>query len=334
MTAATGPMRARRNLRRIGGLPRLVVQRVLLGVLTLLISSILIFAATQALPGNTALSILGQGAVPSQVAMLKQELGLNKPVVQQYLDWIGGVIHGDLGRSLATGQPVAQMLSSRLVNSGFLMLLAAILCLWIPVMIGVISAWRRDGVIDHILSIFVLTTAALPEFVIAIGLVSIFAVNVFHIFPGVAIIDASGPWHDPTALVLPVLTLAIAITPHTARIVRASMVEVLESDYVEMARLKGVPDRVLLRRHAFKNAIAPGIQTLALTLAYLAGGIVVVEYVFNYPGIGSAFVSAVETHDVPVVQAIAILIAALYVALNIIADISTILVTPRLRTPR
>jgi peptide/nickel transport system permease protein len=178
-----------------------------------------------------------------------------------------------------------------------------------------------------------LAVAALPEFVVAIGLVVLFGTTVWTILPAVSLIPPQdGPWLHYRELVLPVITLVIAVTPYIARIMRASMIEVLESDYVEMARLKGMSERVVLWRHAVPNGLAPTFQVTALNLAYLAGGIVVVETVFNYPGIGLGLVDAVQSRDIPVVQALALLIAALYVVLNLLADLATILVSPRLRT--
>ena len=305
----------------------------MLGVVTLFVASLVIFAATQALPSDPARAILGRSATAESVAELREQLGLNRPVVEQYTDWIWGVLRGDLGNSLAAGAPVTDVLGQRIVNSGFLMLVAALLSVPLGVFIGAVTARRRDGPLDHTMSIVTLALAALPEFVVAIALVVLFATTVFQWLPGVALIDPGlGPWHYPKELVLPVVTLIIAVTPYTARIMRASMVEILESDYVEMARLKGLPERLVLWRHAVPNGIAPTFQVTAINLAYLAGGIVVVEAVFNYPGIGLAFVDAVRSRDMPVVQALALLIAALYVVLNLLADLATILVSPRLRT--
>jgi peptide/nickel transport system permease protein len=203
----------------------------------------------------------------------------------------------------------------------------------LSVAIGCWAALKREKIFDSVSSILLLALAALPEFVVAVVLVILFATIVFHVLPAVSTIPpGSEPWDNIPALVLPCLTLVIAVAPYVARIMRASMIEVLESDYVEMARLKGLPERTVLLRHALPNALGPVFQVIALNLAYLAGGIVVVEYVFNYAGIGSALQDAVVNHDLPVVQALAMLIAALYVALNLIADVATIMVTPRLRT--
>ena len=310
-----------------------MVRRLLLGIATLFATSVLIFAATQALPGDAARSILGKDATPASLHELRTRLGLDRSVVEQYTDWIGGVATGDLGTSLASGEPVTQVVSANVGNSLVLMLIAGLISIPLSVGLGVASARRRDSKFDHATSIGLLGLAALPEFVVAIVLVVVFATTVFHVFPAVSVIPpGEAPWAHPKQLVLPVATLIIAVTPYITRMMRASMIEVLESEYIAMARLKGASERTVLWRHAVPNALAPTLQVTALNLAYLAGGIVVVEFVFNYPGIGAAFLDAVQNRDVPVVQALALLLAALYVCLNLIADIGTILVSPRLRS--
>jgi peptide/nickel transport system permease protein len=316
------------------GIPGFILRRVLLGLLTLFLVSLVVFAATQALPSDPARAILGRTATPESLKALREQLHLNHSVVSQYTHWFGGMLTGDLGNSLAArGEPVTTVLGKRLQNSAVLVLLAAVISIPLSILLGVISARRRDGPLDHAMSLVLLALAALPEFVVGIALVLLFATRVFHVLPAVSLIPPdSSPWRNLKELVLPTATLVLAVSPYVARIMRASMVEVLESDFVEMARLKGLPDRHVLWRHAVPNAIAPAIQVIALNLAYLAGGIVVVEYVFAYPGIGSALVDAVANRDLPIVQALAVLIAAVYVGCNLLADIATILVSPRLRT--
>jgi peptide/nickel transport system permease protein len=311
-----------------------VLRRLLLGLLTLFFVSIVIFAATQALPGDPARAILGRNATPEALKALRGQLHLGKPVVQQYLQWLGGLTHGDLGNSLAArGEPVTQLIGTRVKNSALLMLLAALVSIPFSIAMGAIAARRRDSVFDHATSVVMLLLAALPEFVVAIALVVLFGTTVFQVLPAVSLIPpGDSPLSHLSALVLPVTALVLAVSPYIVRIMRASMVEVLESDFVEMARLKGMPERRVVWRHAVPNAVAPAIQVIALNLAYLAGGIVVVEFVFGYPGVGAGFVDAVANRDVPVVQALAILIAAVYVLLNVCADVATILVSPRLRT--
>ena len=317
-----------------GGVSGFIVRRVLLGVLVLFLVSVVVFAATQALPGDPALAILGRSATPQSLAALRRQLHLDQPVLSQYWSWITGIFRGNLGNSLAAqGVPVTTLLAPKLVNSGVLVLLSALVSIPLSIAIGSWAALRREKPFDTVSSNLLLVMAALPEFVVALVLVILFATTVFNVLPAVSTVPpGSRPWDNWSGLVLPCLTLVIAVAPYVGRIMRASMIEVLESDYVEMARLKGLPERTVLVRHALPNALGPVFQVIALNLAYLAGGIVVIEYVFNYSGIGGALQEAVYNHDLPVVQALAMLIAALYVVLNLMADIATILVTPRLRT--
>jgi peptide/nickel transport system permease protein len=308
------------------------LRRLLLGVLVLFLVSVLVFVATQAL-GDPVKAILGRDATPDKVAALHASLHLDDSVLGQYFSWIGGLLHGDLGTSLAARVPVTELLGDRLVNSTVLVVCAAVVSIPVSIALGSWAALRREKAFDTISSNLMLVLAALPEFVVAVLLVILFATTVFHGLPAISPISpGERPWQVPKELVLPTATLVIAVAPYVARIMRASMVEVLESDYVEMARLKGMPERTVLMRHALPNAIGPVFQVIAINLAYLAGGVVVIESVFNYSGIGTALKSAVLNHDVPVVQALAMLIAAVYVVLNLLADVATIMVTPRLRT--
>jgi peptide/nickel transport system permease protein len=294
---------------------RFLLRRVLLGLLILVLVSIVVFAATQALPGNAARAILGRNATPDRLAALTRQQHLNQSPVSQYLHWLAGVITGDFGKSAATEQPVSQLLSARILNSAFLVLVAAIVALPLSIGLGVWMAVKRDKPTDHILSTGTLVLAALPDFVIGIALTLLLATKfVFQAFPGVS------------------LTLIIAVTPYISRIMRASMIEVLHSDYVTMARLKGLSNRTVIWRHAVPNAIVPAIQVSALQLAYMAGGIVVIEYVFSYNGIGQQLVTAVTNRDIPTVQAVVMILGAVYVFVNVVADLLTIVVTPRLRT--
>ena len=318
---------------RWGGVPAFVVRRLLLGLIVLILVSVVVFAATQALPGDPARAILGRQATPASLAALRHKLNLDRPVLEQYLSWLAGLLHGNLGSSLAAQEPVTTLLGPKLVNSAVLVAVSAIVSIPLSIAIGSVAALRREKIFDTLSSNLLLVLAALPEFVVALVLVILLATTAWHAFPAISNIPpGSRPWDTPDVLVLPVLTLVIAVAPYVARIMRASMIEVLESDYVEMARLKGLPERTVLVRHALPNALGPVFQVIALNLAYLAGGIVVVEYVFNYTGIGSALQDAVVNHDLPVVQALAMLIALVYVVLNLLADVATIVVTPRLRT--
>jgi peptide/nickel transport system permease protein len=321
-----------------GGIAAFIVRRLLLGVLVLFLVSVVVFVGTQAL-GDPARAILGRDATPDRLAALQAQLNLNDSVVQQYLSWLGGLLHLDLGTSLAQqGQEVCcgseSLLGDRLINSGFLILCAGVISIPLSIAIGSYAALRREKAFDTITTNSLLVLAALPEFVVALLLVIVFATTVFKgALPAISQIPPGDrPWDNLQGLVLPTATLVIVVAPYVARIMRASMVEVLESDYVEMARLKGLPERTVLIRHALPNAIGPVFQVIAINLAYLAGGVVIVESVFNYTGIGLALKQAVLNHDIPVVQALAMLIAGVYVVLNLMADVATILVTPRLRT--
>jgi peptide/nickel transport system permease protein len=321
------------NWLRSGGVPGFVVRRLLLGVIVLVMVSLVVFAATQALPGDPARAILGRSATPQSLAALRKHLHLDRPVIEQYLTWISGLLHGNLGTSLAAQEPVTTLLAPKLVNSAVLVAISALVSIPLSVAIGSWAALKREKIFDTLSSNLLLVLAALPEFVVAVVLVILLATTVSNVLPAISNIPpGSRPWDDPKALVLPALTLVIAVAPYVSRIMRASMIEVLESDYVEMARLKGLRERTVLVRHALPNALGPVFQVIALNLAYLAGGIVVVEYVFNYTGVGSALQDSVVNHDLPVVQALAMLTAAVYVALNLLADVATIVVTPRLRT--
>ena len=314
---------------------KLLLIRLALGLLTLLLVTIVVFVATQALPGDAARSILGKEATNvARYEALRSQLGLDRPVLTQYTSWLGDVALGDFGTSLVGGgAKVTTLLHSRIVNSATLVFLAALISIPISILIGALSAIWRDSRFDNIVNITNLSLAALPEFVIGIVLVLLFATAVFKWLPSVSTVDSLAPLGGQmTLFILPVLTLVLAVIPYVSRMLRASTVEVLESEYVMMARLKGLSESRVLWHHALPNAIVPTIQVIAINIAWLAGGIVTVEYLFGFPGIGSALVDAVANRDMPVVQALCLLIAAVYVVLNLIADILTILISPRLRT--
>jgi peptide/nickel transport system permease protein len=312
---------------------KLVLRRLALGLLTLWLVSLLVFAATLALPGDAAQAILGREATAERLAALREQLNLEEPVVTQYLKWLGGIVTLDLGDSAATQAPVSELLSSRVGNSLFLVVISAAVAIPLSIGIGVWTAMRRDRSVDHVVSTGSLILASLPEFVIGIVLIIVFATEAVQWFPAVSLLGpGEKAWNDPQVVALPAATLVLAVVPYISRIMRGSMVEVLESEYVTMATLKGLPRRTVIWRHAVPNAIVPAIQVTALQLAYLAGGVVVVEFVFSYPGIGVALVEAVANRDMPVVQAVTMLAAGVYVGLNLLADVATILVTPKLRT--
>lgn len=314
---------------------KLILIRLGLGLLTLFLVTVVVFIATQALPGDAARSILGKDSTDvARYEALRKELGLDRPVVEQYTSWLGSVVRGDFGNSLVGGgAKVTELLRSRVINSATLVFLAAVISIPISIVIGSLSAIWRDSKFDNIVNIGNLSLAALPEFVIGIVLVLVFATAVFNWLPSVSSVDSMSPLSGQmTLFVLPVVTLVLAVIPYVSRMLRASTVEVLESEYVMMARMKGLSESRVLWHHALPNAIVPTIQVIAINIAWLAGGIVTVEYLFGFPGIGSALVDSVANRDMPVVQALCVLIAAVYVVLNLLADILTILISPRLRT--
>jgi peptide/nickel transport system permease protein len=313
----------------------LIIKRSLIGILTLVLVSILVFAATQTLPGNAASAVLQNTATPQRLHALEVQLGLNRPAVEQYWTWLTGVLHGNFGTSLANGQPVGTLVGGRIVNSLVLVVLAGIIGTLIGVGLGVLAAAWRDSLFDRVLSVTSLAVTALPEFVVAVVLIIFFAAVVVHWFPAVSVfVPGTAPWSNPKELVLPVATLVLVIVPYIFRMMRASMIDALESDYVQMARLKGVPKWRVLLLHALPNAIAPTIQVIGLSFLYLAGGVVVVEYMFNYPGLGQAMVSAVDNRDIPQIQAIVLVIAAFFIFVNIATDVIALAVSPRRRLPR
>jgi peptide/nickel transport system permease protein len=313
----------------------LVRRRLAIGVLTLLLVSVVVFVATEVLPGNAAYAILGRNANPARVRALEAALHLNRGLVDQYWAWISGVFSGRLGNSLLNGQPVWGLIEPRLVNSAFLVLVTGVIGSLLGMALGALAAVRKDGWFDHIMSVVLLAATSLPEFVVAIGLIIVFATVVWHLLPGVSLLPpGTYAWSEPQLLILPAATLVIVIVPYTMRMMRAAMVEALESDYVEMARLKGVPGWRIVLIHALPNAIAPTIQVIGLGFLYLAGGIVVVENVFDFPGIGQGLVDAVNGRDIPVIQFTVVVLAAFYIVMNTLTDVIALMATPRRRIAR
>jgi peptide/nickel transport system permease protein len=312
---------------------RFLIRRILLGLLTLLAVSIIVFLATQALPGDAAVQKLARAQTPQSLAALRAHFHLNESLPAQYWGWLSNTVQGNFGNSFLQDQPVTQVISTYLGNTVVLALYAAVIGLPLALFIGIVSAVKRDHLFDHLSTVGLLVLAALPEFVLGILLILLFSTSVFRIFPAVSILNPSQPTFTQFKdVALPAITLALAIAPYVGRMIRASMIEVLESDYVSMARLKGVKEWRVVIHHALLNGAGPSIQATAIALAYLAGGVVVVEAVFRYPGLGSELVSAVQGRDIPVVQAIVLIFASVYVVVNILADLITVLVTPRLRT--
>jgi peptide/nickel transport system permease protein len=311
-----------------------LARRLGLAVLTLWLVSILVFVATSAL-GDPIRAILGKdfGADKARAAQLRSQLNLDESLITRYFHWLGGLLTGDPGTSIANGQKVSALIGDNVLNTIVLVLLSALVMIPVAFGIAMISANYRRRRPDTVIQTILLALAGLPEFVIGILLVAIFSTTVLKILPAVTLsAPGQSPWSSPKSMILPVLTLVLAVAPYVSRIVRSTLLEVLDSDYVELARLKGIPERVVMRKHALLNAVVPAIQVIALQLAWLAGGVVVVETLFNYPGVGFQLVDSVRNHDVAMVQALSMIIAAIYVGVNLVADVLSILLTPRART--
>lgn len=312
----------------------LVAQRLALGVLLLFAASILIFAGTTMLPGDVAQQILGQGATPENLANLRAELGLNDPPVSRYFSWLGGVLQGDLGTALTNGRDIAESIGGRLKNTMFLAFWAAFISVPLAIFLGLLAVRYKDKWPDKLISAVTLTTISIPEFMIGYILVYWLAIKL-RWFPSVAIMNDSMSLAEKlNAIAIPVFVLTLVVLAHMMRMTRAAILNVMQSAYIETAELKGLRMLTVIRKHAFPNAVAPIVNVVMINMAYLVVGVVVVEVVFAYPGMGQYLVDHVSKRDVPVVQACGLIFAAVYIGLNLIADIVSILTNPRLRHPK
>jgi peptide/nickel transport system permease protein len=310
---------------------RHVALRVLSGAGTLLAVSVLIFFGTELLPGDPARAILGREAQPAQLQELRREFGLDRPVATRYGEWLGGIATADLGRSFPSGDPVTSVIAGKVRNTAILAVATLALLIPLGIVLGVLSAVRPGGWLDHGIAATTLTFIATPEFVVGSVLILIFAVWL-SLVPPVSLIEPGQSFSAwVPVLVLPVLTLLLNSVAQMIRMVRATMIEVLDSSYVEIARLKGVPERRVLFRHALPNILAPTIQIIALSVAWLAGGVVIVEALFGIRGVGLTLTEAVSRRDLPTVQALAMLVALIYVGMNLLADVVVVFLNPRLR---
>jgi len=311
------------------GIWRMIGQRLLLGMLTLFIISVVIFGATELLPGDLARELLGQSATEETLAALREQLGLNDPAPVRYWNWLTGVLQGDFGVSMATQKPISELVGTRLGNTLFLALYAAALSVPLSLLLGVLAALWRNSVFDRASNALALTAISFPEFFVAYILILWLAQT--GLFPSMVRITGATKTGDLLySAFLPALTLTLVVTAHMMRMTRAAIINLLASPYIEMARLKGMsPMRVVLH-HAVPNALAPIINVVALNLAYLITGVVVVEVVFVYPGLGQLMIDAVTNRDIPVVQAIALIFASAYVLLNLLADVLSTVTNPRL----
>jgi peptide/nickel transport system permease protein len=314
-----------------GGL-RAVLVRAAVMLATLFAISVVVFASTQVLPGDAATHVLGRNATPESLDRLRAQLSLDDPVIAQYWHWISGFVQGDMGTSLSARVPVSELIGSRVWNTALLVAGAALITVPLALLFGLIGAVRRDRPVDHVLGGFAIVFTAVPDFVVGMVLLIVFATTFLNVLPAVSLIpNGENPFSYPAEFILPMATLVLVSVPYLGRLLRASMIDVLQSEYVLWARLKGISERDVILRHALPNSLVPMVQGTALILAYMSGGIVVIEYLFAFPGLGSSLLAAVQTRDIPVVQAVCLMFAAFYVVVNIAADVVSVILTPRLR---
>ena len=329
----------------MGSILRIIAQRLALGLVTLLVVSIVIFLAVNALPGDFAQAILGQGATEEAIESIRKDLGLDQPLVSRYLGWLGNMVTGDMGISFAQLnfasnmggdqlKGVAEQIAPRFANTMFLATVTACIAVPVSLILGVLAALYRNSAFDRATNIATLSSISSPEFFLAYILILFLAV-LNPIFPSLSNIFADMSFSDRLEkTMLPALTLTLVVTAHMMRMTRAAIINLLASPYIEMARLKGLSPMRVIVVHALPNALAPIINVIALNLAYLVTGVVVVEVVFVYPGIGQLFVDSVKIRDIPVVQACCLIFATAYILLNLTADILSIVSNPRLRHPK
>lgn len=312
----------------------LVTQRIALGLLLLLAVSVVIFAGTEALPGDVASAILGQSATPEALANLRESLGLNQSAFVRYFAWIGGAMTGDLGVALTNGQDIGQAIAQRMGNTLFLAGCAAAIAVPLAILLGLVAARYHGRWPDKVISGITLSTISLPEFVAGYFVIYLLTqvVPVFQpvamVFPGMTF------WAKLHAVALPVIVLVLVVLAHMMRMTRAAILNVMQSAYIETAELKGLGPMAVIWRHALPNAVAPIVSVVVINLAYLVVGVVVVEVVFSYNALGKYLVDHVAKRDLPVVQAVGMIFATVYIALNILADVVSIVANPRLRHPK
>ena len=313
---------------------KLVAQRLSLGILLLFAASALLFGLTEILPGDAAQAQLGQSATPENLANLREEMGLNRPAITRYAEWIGGILTGDMGNDLSNKLPIGEQIGKRLGATMFLAFWAALISVPVAIMLGLVAVRYLNRWPDKVISGSTLAAISLPEFMIAYILIFVFAVKLGWA-PSFANVPPDMPLLEKLhSLSLPIAVLTMVVLAHMMRMTRAAILNVMQSAYIETAELKGLSSFEVIRRHAFPNAVAPIVNVVMINLAYLVVGVVVVEAVFAYPGMGQYLVDAVVKRDVPVVLTSGIIFSAVYIILNMIADIVSILSNPRLRHPK
>lgn len=315
----------------LSGILPLIARRLGSALLTLFLVSAVIFAISGLLPGDAAQETLGQSATPAQVAALRHEMGLDRPPLVRYTEWLTSIARGDPGQSLVANMPVREIISARLPNSLMLAGFTALLSVPLALLIGIASAVNRGGPIDRGLNILTLSMVAMPEFLVATLGVLLFSVKLLWL-PSIALVSRDASWAETLrSCALPILTLTVVVVAQMARMTRAAVADQLDRPYVEMARLKGLPFRHVVLAHVMPNAIGPVVNAMALSLSYLMGGAIIVETIFNFPGLASLMVNAVTSRDMPLLQACAMIFCAAYLLLMLAADVIAILANPRLR---
>lgn len=313
---------------------RVVAQRFALGLLTLFIVSLVIASIVELLPGDITQAILGQSATPETVEAFRRELGIDRPVHERYIEWLKGMVTGDMGKSLANKREISELVGTRLSNTLFLGGFAAAIAVPLSLILGLLAALYRNSIFDRGVNLFTLTSISFPEFFVAYILILLFAVKTGW-FPGISNVNKDLALGDKLfRTLLPAATLTLVVVAHMMRMTRAAIINLLSSDYIEMAHLKGIRPMRVIFYHALPNAWGPIVNVIALNLAYLVVGVVIVEVVFVYPGLGQLLVDSVSKRDVPVVQACSMIFAGVYILLNLLADIVSIVTNPRLLHPR
>ena len=313
---------------------KLILDRLALAALTLFIVSVIVFLAIEALPSDMASAYLGRDATPQSLAVSREEFGLNRPMLTRYFEWFSGIIQGDLGESLARRKPITELIRYRLRNTVALAAIASLVGIPIAVVMGILAGLTRDRLPDLVVSTVSIAAMTLPEFVVGTFLVYFFTFQL-ELFPAVVTVASDAPLSQliPNML-LPIMTLTCVMIAHILRLIRTSLIDVMLSDYVIMAQLKGVPTWRVVLRHALPNAMLPTINIIALTVAWLLGGAVIIESMFNFPGIGTLMLSGISGRDLMLVQALAMILATVYVLVNLAADLITLLLNPRLRAAK
>ncbi len=315
-------------------LGKMVAKRMALGLLTLFIISLLIFLGVELLPGDIAETILGKSALPETVEAFRRELKLDLPAHTRYVTWLGDFLQGDFGNSLANGRPIAELIGWRFSNTIFLASAAAVIAVPLSIILGLLAALYRNTLFDRVISMVTLSTISFPEFFVAYILIALLSVQII-IFPSISNINEQMSLLEKIhAIFLPCLTLTLVVVAHMMRQTRAAIINIMASPFIEMARLKGINRTRVIVLHAFPNALSPVINVVAINLAYLVVGVVVVEVVFVYPGLGQLLVDSVSKRDIPVVQASGLIFATVYIGLNLLADVLSIISNPRLRNPK